>query len=292
MIYLNNSSLEYLGCTRRYVYQVVHGAVVPKEQPLAIGTLFHAYMRDITPGENGFTFAGPFSTTRYAEEKAQVVDPNLHLILGDIAAQVAAKLGYDNLVERELFFEHLIEVSIDDTPAQVTVCGTTDLRSYLHPYATITDYKTTKHKVTADHIINYQLKSQLFFYGAAFKMIVDAGGSVSTNAQFNDAVRAGLIARRYIHASYTERAATICDVEPIPPDALVEFKQTIYEKAHLAAYLHKYPERSTKDGMTTGGCYFCPFKPICKLHNPILEAREFKSWPYGFAQYNPRHYDI
>jgi len=294
MIYLNNSSLEYLGCTRRYVYQVVRGAVVPKEMPLHIGTLFHAYMRDISSGDAAITLAGPLAVNRFAAEKANVPDENIQLVLADLACQARDQIALaDDTTNREMWFEFPITVTIDGEPVDVTVAGTSDLRSLEAGHACISDYKTTKKKIDADLLVNYSLKSQLFFYAASMHLLRSLG-RVATDkmSDFWDAVKVGAISRRYIYASYTQKKVMVGAPEPISSDTLNQFIRLIDEKAHLAAYLHKYPERSTKDGMTTGGCYWCPFKSICTLHEPRLEARAIDAWYLGFQPYNPKHYDV
>lgn len=290
-IYLNNSSLEFLGCTRRYVYQVVMGANVPKDEPLKIGTLFHAYMKEITTGDACITLAGVLAPNRFAAEKAAVPDENKQLILADLAckARDLIKLS-DDMSQREMWFEFDIEVDINGEKYPVTVCGTSDLREADHErkQAVVSDYKTTKKKIDADLMINYSLKSQMFFYSAALNILA----ANKFGPPFWEYARAGQLSRRYVLASYTDKRVFATPIEPISTATLDAFKKFIYEKAALAVYLHLYPEQSTKDGMSNNGCYFCPFKQVCIKHEPAAEARAIRDWHLGFSPYNPKHYDV
>jgi hypothetical protein len=291
---LNNSSLEDMACTRRYVYRVVLGAVVPPEIKLRYGKLFHAYMEHITDddvsmfmapvmGSNNF---GPKWATPVFTELRKDISDTIQMQLAMWACHVRDLLG-DSLRQgkREGFFRGTY-----DHLRTVDLVGTIDLIHYdtANQLAVISDYKTTGKPISAATLLLYQLKSQLFFYATVKRMLLPKDRDLSP---LELAIFQGRIGRRYILINYTAKtpdaAIHVGAVDPIHQDVLAEFEQLIHEKAALASFLHQHPDLSTKDGMSNGACYFCPYKQVCALNNPGEEKRAIERWPYGFAPYDP-----
>ena len=293
-IHLDNSSLAEMVCSRRYVYRVVKGAVVPPDQSLRYGKLFHKFMELIDENDVAMFMApvagaelyGPKWTTPEVAALRQDVPANIQMQLAMHACSLRDKLGVQlTSGNREGYFSYP-HVEVPD----LMVVGTIDLTNYLeeHDCALITDYKTTGKPITADKLLMYKCSSQLFFYAAARQKIAWNKGM---QTPLENAFRAGRIARRYILINYTaktpEAAIHIGEPELIHQDVLAEYASLISEKAQLADFLHKCPEFSTRDGMSNNGCFFCAFKSICSLNNPQAERLAIEQWPYGFSHYNP-----
>lgn len=286
-ILLDNSALEEMVCSRRYVYRCVMGANKPSEPSLRYGKLFHAYMKYIDNSDLSIFMAGAllapkWNTDEFKELRQQIPD-TIQLQLAVHACTVFSLLEEElKTSKREGFFRypHPMVEGVD-------ICGTMDLRGYREPgRVLITDYKTTGKPINGDLLMSYKLKSQLFFYAVASMYGLDP----KDNSLAADAIRKGLISRRYIIVNYKDNSkhgVHIGEIEPIHIDVLKEFESFIHEKALVAKFLHEHPEASTRDGMSNGGCFFCPYKSVCSKHDPTAEANAIKAWPYGFSPYNP-----
>jgi len=294
MIKLDNSALEDMVCSRRYVYRCVYGANKPPEPSLRYGKLFHAYMKYIDGTDLGIFMTGPMTAPKWKTPELDAlrehVPENIQLQLAMHAVSVHEMLNAElTHGKREGFFSYP-----HPTVEGVDICGTLDLSNYLESNSgilLINDYKTTGKKIDGDLIMSYKLKSQLFFYAVAKQYM--ALNDPTNNSLVADAIRSGRIARRYIIVSYKEigpRGIHIGEIEPIHKDVLAEYNALIAEKAAIAKFLHENPAASTRDGMTNGGCYFCPFKSVCSRNDPAAEAQAIAAWPYGFSPYDPSQF--
>ena len=289
--YLDNSSLEEMVCTRRYVLRVVYGLRRPPEPSLRYGKLFHLFMKYIEDSDLAIFMAPPlpladkWNTPEFQEARAQIPDL-IQMQLAIHACTIRDQLGpVLSAGVREGFysFPH-------PTIPGCIVCGTLDLRYLEAPWIRVIDYKSTGKPISGDLLLSYKLKSQMFFYAATKRMQarlrLDSNCLSGTDRAFLD----GNVRRQYVIASYKSNdphSVNLGEVEDVHQDVLDEFDALITEKAHLARFLHDHPEKSTRDGMTNDGCRFCPFKSICSLNNPQKELHAINNWPYGTAKYDP-----
>lgn len=293
-ISFDNSSLAEMVCSRRYVYKVVRGAIVPPESALRYGKLFHKFMELIDENDVAMFMAPVAGSELYGPKWAapdiqalrDTVPHNIQMQLAMHACTLRDKLGAQLLQgNREGFFS----IKHGEVP-NLNIVGTIDLTNYPEETDTalITDFKTTGKPITADKLLMYKCSSQIFFYAASRQQIAMERGPSSP---MEVAFAAGRIARRYILINYTaktpEAAIHIGEPEPIHQDVLAEYRALISEKAQLARFLHDNPHVSTRDGMSNGGCFFCAFKSICSLNNPQAERLAIDQWSYGFSPYNP-----
>lgn len=282
---LNNSSLEDMGCSRRYVYRVVYGARVPQVPRLRAGKLFHKFMQVISPedhplfmttgGNDSAPIAAKYNTDEF-KALFKDVAPDTQIRLANLAREIGNILA-DDLAsgKREYYFD------IPTDTAGVHAVGTIDLLNVVGETTTVTDYKTTERPINGDIVMDYALKSQLFFYSAALLL---------------ESPILNPFKRRYVIVGYGSRHASsdlnksilVQQPELIHQHQLEMFAEMIQEKAQIASFLHHNPGLSTKDGMTNGVCKFCAFRQICALNNPEKEADAFARWPLGFEQYNPK----
>jgi hypothetical protein len=295
----NNSSLDYLGCSRRYVYRVIMGAVEPPKIEFQYGKLFHRFMQEIDDTDIAIFMQGPMCSPKWSTPdilalKANV-PPNMQLALAVLACATRDKLQPDiNNGIREGFFTTKFPTDAG-VPDELDPCGTVDLENYHESSrcVVLTDYKTTHKPITADLILSYRLKSQLFFYAVChvFKRKLNPRLNSELMDKIYDAIVNGRIMRRYVIVSYkdptSDKAIYVDTPELIHQDVFDEFYRLMIEKAHLAKFLWEHPETSTKEGMATNGCFFCPFKTVCALHNPLAEKDAIKKWQYGFKPYDP-----
>jgi len=290
--FLDNSSLESLVCTRRYVLHVVFGLKRPPEPSLRYGKLFHLYMKYIDESDLAIFMAPPlpsadkWNTPELLEARAQIPD-TIQMQLAIHACAIRDRLGAQlSQGVREGFYQF----PHPRIPGAI-VCGTIDLRSERQPWVLLTDYKSTGKPITGDLLQSYQLKSQMFFYASTKRMHARIkAGNKEPLSPVDIAYLEGNVQRQYIIASYKSNdahAVNIGEIEPIHQDVLDEYDALIEEKASLARYLHDNPEKSTRDGMTNDGCRFCPYKSICSLNNPQKEQHAIKQWAYGYGKYDP-----
>lgn len=286
---LNNSSLEDMGCSRRYVYRVVYGARVPQVPRLRAGKLFHKFMQVISPedhplfmttgGNENAPIAAKYNTDEF-KALFRDVAPDTQIRMANLARAVADVLAAD-LAEgrREYYFDIPTDTKGVHAVGTIDLVNTFDDAGYT---TTITDYKTTERPINGDIVMDYALKSQLFFYSAALRL-----SDGDDTLQYR---------RRYVIVGYGSRHTSpdinksilVQQPELIHQHQLEMFAEMIQEKAQIASFLHNNPGLSTKDGMTNGVCKFCAFRQICALNNPEKEADAFARWPLGFEPYNPK----
>jgi hypothetical protein len=303
-IYYNNSSNQQLACTRWYKYQIVAGARVQKSRPLKAGSLFHDMAATATPATNIFSLTLP---TPSRSPLFDSVDELTARKLASLVMDGLAKNTINPAAAREICFQ------IDDTakiaealrnnnnielPAdtQVVRIGTLDQVIYHEDqdFIYIEDHKTTEKALDGEFIRNYELKSQPFFYVLGLRDL-----AIQDPEQFNKlnlpgpalaAAQAGRIKFRYHFYSFGKDEIVSSPPKLYHDLELAEYERLLFEKEQLAVYLHLYPAASTKDGTLTGACHFCPFKGICSLHDPELEADRFSKWPLGFEPHDPRNH--
>lgn len=300
MIPFNNSSLSYLGCSRQYVYKVVRGAVEPPKIEFIYGKLFHKYMQLIDETDIAIFMQGPMCSPKWSTPEVMALKTNvpdqMQLALAVLACATRGRIQQDiSTGIREGFF-HTKFPKDANAPDDVDPCGTVDLENYLEDSrcVLITDYKTTGKHITADLLLSYRLKSQLFFYAVCHVLRRKQLGRQNSELydKIYDAIINGRIMRRYVLVSYKDptnlnKSILVDQPELIHQDVFDEFFRLMIEKAHYAKFLWEHPELSTKEGMATGACYFCSFKSICSLHNPLAEKQAIDKWQYGFKTYDP-----
>ena len=289
---LDNSLLEDMVCSRRLVYRAVLGLRKPLEPALRYGKLFHAFMQYIEPDDLAMFMAPPmpladkWNTPEFIALRDQV-PPLVQMQLAVHACTVRDQLAQGELATREGFFK-FAHPTVED----VDVCGTLDRREWYEPLGAvlIRDFKTTGKPINSDLLDSYRLKSQLFFYAATQRMMMR--GRAPTN-KIEEAILAGRIAREYIIVNYKDNSARgvmFTGPELIHTTVLDEYEALIEERAHVLRFIAQNPNKSTRDGMTNGGCFFCPFKSICSANDPDKEAHAAAHWQYGMAPYNPEEF--
>lgn len=303
MIPFNNSSLADLACSRRYVYTVVKGAVIPPKIEFVYGKLFHKYMQLIDESDIAIFMQGPMTAPKWSTPEVMALRANvsdqMQLALAVLACATRDRLADDIRTGiREGFF-HTKFTPDSEAPGDVDPCGTVDLENYLEDSrcVLITDYKTTGKPITADLILSYRLKSQLFFYAVCHVLRRKQQGQNTSELhdKIYDAIINGRIMRRYVLVSYKDptnlnKSIVVDQPELIHQDVFDEFFRMMVEKAHLASFLWQHPELSNKEGMSNGACFFCAFKSICSLHNPLAEKQAIEKWQYGFKPYDPESF--
>lgn len=300
IIYFNNSGLDELACPRRYLYRVIKGARTLKSPELSIGKIFHAFMRDVKPGESIFDLL----TLRAPPEGSKDLSPTTLHTLADLACQLAAQPNVFHPIHyRELFFsfdntEAVRSLSPYPFPAELTLnyCGTTDVLSYdpEEDCAVVTDYKTTKKDMNAEFYTSYSLKSQPFFYILALIKAAALGLLPNVDKAILLALMRRRVKFRYIFVNYVRQSYDVRIPQYLNDATLEAMEKSFEEKAALAAFLHCNPtfQVASKDGMFSNHCYFCAFKRVCALQDPQAEEDAMEKWPLGFATYNPQNYDV
>lgn len=303
--HFNNSSLPWLGCSRRYKYQVVDGLVVPsagKSKPLRIGSTFHKFMELIGAFNKNANKTISLLDLMMDESlwpaDAATIDRSivLQLIEGAHTMYNAHPELYADCI-REWYFERPVNVYIETADAGLEEaicndCGTLDLVSYLasEDAVLVTDYKTTEKDIDGSHVSHYNLSSQRFFYESNLLALAEDDPKNSLPAHYQQAIKAGRLKFAYWFYNYKTKTDVLMPHQYVNFDVTKKYAPLFAEKRQLAAYLHLHPDQSEKEGITTGACYFCPFSGVCELHDDNKEAEQIEKWPYGREKYVPRRH--
>lgn len=281
--YLNNSSFPYLSCSKRYALQVVTGLKPPPggNKYIAAGLAFHKMMQIIgTEACPNIQMAIMFGDKSKLHPLILAIPEVQQLQLAQMAQRIYTENPslYTDAI-RESHFEYHWPAD----PESATRCGTIDLISYDPSSDTVilTDYKTTAKPIDGSLITNYSLSSQRFFYQLA-------AYHLDLPPHFQSAILEHRIAWRYCYVAYEKDQYHLAAPTLINLAELETFARLFNEKAIYADALHNDPSLAVKEGILSGQCWRCPFTSICSSEN---ETHMIETWPYGRADYNPKHND-
>lgn len=309
--YFNNSGLPILDCSRRYVFQYVHGLRYVKSQYLLTGNLFHWLMKNIRPGDSLVNFAMFPDRKPPAKLTDNLPDYQVTRII-DIALRATALLAANsgtNVVQEQFFSVASTNRLVTDFPKpsefQVLDTMTADRGEImtfpaLGEYFVITDYKTTHKRLSdADFHMGYKLSGQFLFYATVLRYAARTGQLSPAYQPFADLLQRSRIAARHLFANYTDKAAEkpqtdqLMLMQPtiLSEETLDQFEHIFSQKRDIAAFLTANPHLANPEGIARSKCYGCPYQSICAMGNPLLVETAVKSWPLGSAPYDPTHSD-
>lgn len=280
--YLNNSAFPILACAQQYVYRCVTGLKPPPggNKYLATGIAFHKMMQIVgTEACPNIQLALLFGDKSKLHPSITAIPEATQLQLAALAQRIYTE--HPNLFnnsKRELHFEY----SYPEDPSSTIRTGTIDLLTYDESSDTVilTDYKTTAKPIDGALITNYNLSSQRFYYLLAAYYFTDLPPA------WQSAIANHRLAWRYCFVAYEKDQYHLAEPALVDLPELETFARLFNEKAQYAAALHDDPSLAVKEGILSGQCWKCPYTALCTTAEPNLDA-----WPYGRAEYNPKHQD-
>ena len=293
--FFNNSSLEDESCSLRYVYKQVLGRVVStsssKDESLTIGSCLHDILERITPSHKEFDFHfNPDHVSKY-KQQVDTINPLVYTTLVELAVRIFQS-------EPNWFADCLREYKFciyddrtlvargrlyNETQGAIW-CGTIDLLSFENDWVIIRDYKSTKKKLTGDHVDSYKLKSQPHFYKESLLRIARYLPH-TLPPHYIDAINNQRIKFGYVHVSYTDKNYIAPSPQPINMFVFEHFQKLFADRQNLARALHDTPNIALKDGMLANQCWRCNYANICSENDSEKEQQRIERLPIKL--YNP-----
>jgi len=289
--FFNNSSLEDQSCTLRYTYKQVFGRVLSlsskKDDSLTIGSCLHDILERIQPIHKEFDFHfNPDVVSKY-KPAVDTIDQRVYTTLVELAVRIYT-------VEPNWFADCLREYKFciyPDRPNDfygelqgAIWCGTIDLLSYENDWVIIRDYKSTKKKLTGEHVDSYKLKSQPHFYKESLIRIARYLPH-TLPPHYIDAINNQRIKFGYVHVSYTDKNYIAPAPQPINMFVFEHFQKLFADRQNLARALHDTPAIALKDGMLANQCWRCMYANICAENDAEKEQQRIERLPIKL--YNP-----